>query len=79
MHPLAGICSMRAAEFVACSNHQSQVVERGRDALVAGLGEKRAVGGTTTALNGPANREGQLRRIAGRCAAVRLSRRPSTD
>jgi hypothetical protein len=60
-------------------NHQSQVFESGRDALVAGLGEKRAVAGTKTALNGPANREGQLRRIAGRCAAVRLSRRSSTD
>jgi hypothetical protein len=51
-HLLDARGGVRGVQRQGC-NHQSQLVERGRDALVAGLGEKRAVAGTTTALNGP--------------------------
>jgi hypothetical protein len=45
-HLLDARGGVRGVQRQGC-NHQSQVVESGRDAPVAGLGEKRAVAGTS--------------------------------
>src|SRR4051812_36988402 len=70
-HLLDARGGVRGVQRQGC-NHQSQVVESGRDALVAGLGKKRAVGGTTTPLNGAREPRGPA---PSDCRATR--RRPS--